>query len=171
MAEEQTSNGAAAAETTGGAQFAVQRIYIKDVSFESPNAPQVFAEQEQPKLQLNMAQTVNRVGEDNYEVVLTVTVTCTVGEKTVYLVEIKQAGVFLASGFDERNLDYVLATQCPAIIYPYARQTVSDLIQGGGFSPFYLQPLNFDALYQENLRRRAEQQAEGGSAAPEVGHA
>lgn len=157
MAEETAGNGAVAEETQG-AQFAVQRIYLKDVSFESPNAPQIFADPGSPQLQLNMGQTVNKVGEDLFDVQLTVTLTCKIEDRNVYLVEVKQAGLFLAKGFEERALDYVLATQCPAIIFPYARQVVSDLIQSGGFAPFYIQPLNFDALYQEQLRRRAQGQ-------------
>lgn len=165
---EQAENGAGA-DATNSAQFAVQRLYVKDVSFESPNAPQVFAEQNQPQLQMNMSQNVSALGDDTFEVVLALTLTCAVGEKTIYLAEVKQAGVFLVGGFDDRSRDIVLGSQCPNILYPYARQIVSDLIQSGGFPPFYLQPLNFDALYTEQLRRRAEQQQ--AVAGPEAGNA
>lgn len=170
MAEQAENGAAAGADTSTGAQFAVQRLYVKDVSFESPNAPQVFTEQNQPKLQMNMSQNVTALGEDTFEVVLALTLTCAVEEKTVYLAEVKQAGVFLVNGFDDRSKDFVLGSQCPNILYPYARQVVSDLIQSGGFPPFYLQPLNFDALYNEQLRRRAEQQVQVATG-PEAGNA
>ncbi len=167
MAENE-SNGAAvaAAENASGAQFAIQRLYVKDVSFESPAAPGVFTEQGQPQLQLNMNQSVSGLGDDNYEVVLALTLTCTLAEKTVYLAEVKQAGVFTARGFDERSLDFVLGSQCPHILYTYGRQVVSGLVSDGGFPPFYLQPINFEALYAEQLRRRVEQAQ--GTAQPAV---
>lgn len=171
MAEQEAGNGGATSENQTGVQFAIQRLYLKDVSFESPGAPQIFTEQAQPQLQLNMSQNVNALGDDNYEVVLALTLTCNAGEKTVYLVEVKQAGVFLVRGLDDRGRDYVLGSQCPTILYPYARQAVSDLIQGGGFPPFHLQPLNFEALYQEQLRRRAGQQQAGAAPAADAGNA
>ncbi|MFC4727434.1 protein-export chaperone SecB [Coralloluteibacterium thermophilus] len=175
MADE-TTNGAAAATDNAqqqGAQFAVQKIYLKDVSFEAPNAPQIFNEQGQPNLQLNLSQAVNSPGQDVYEVSLTLTLTCTVGEKNAYLVEVTQAGIFTLAGFEPRVLDAMLGTQCPGILFPYARQAITDLVQGGGFPPFFLQPINFDALYAESLRRRAEQQQAQGESAqqPPAGNA
>ncbi len=98
------------------------------------------------------------MAENVYEVVLTVTVTCKLAEKTAYLAEVQQAGVFGMSGFDMANRDAVLATYCPNVLFPYARQIVSDLIQNGGFPPFLLQPINFEALYAEQMRRRADGQ-------------
>ncbi len=152
MAENTPSNGAG--ET--GAQLSLQKVYIKDASFEVPGAPQIFQEQGQPQVQLNLQQQVGVLGENVYEVVLTVTVTCKVEEKTAYLAEVQQAGVFGVSGFDAQSRDTVLATYCPNVLFPYARQVVSDLIQNGGFPPFLLQPINFEALYAENARRQAE---------------
>ncbi len=159
------------ADQAGQAQFTVQKIYIKDVSFEAPNTPGVFNEAGQPALNMNLNQKVARLEEGVFEVVLGITLTCTIGEKNVYLAEIEQAGVFGLAGFDERNLDMMLGTYCPNVLFPYVRQSISDLITNGGFPPFYMQPINFEALYAEGLRRRAEGQpgssvqiAEGGNA-------
>jgi preprotein translocase subunit SecB len=154
---EESLNGAAAPAEANGPQFSVEKIYVKDVSFEVPNAPQVFSEPAQPQLQMNLNQRVQRVGEGAFEVVLGVTLTCTAGEKTAYLAEVQQAGIFGLAGFDEATLDGMLGTHCPNILYPYIRQTISDLIQAGGFPPFLLQPINFEALYAEGLRQRAQQ--------------
>ena len=153
MADEITqANGAAAA----GAQLSLQKVYIKDASFEVPGAPQIFQDQGQPQIQLNLSQQVGTLANDVYEVVLTVTVTCKLAEKTAYLAEVQQAGVFGLSGFDNQNREAVLATYCPNVLFPYARQAVSDLIQNGGFPPFLMQPINFESLYAEQMKRRAE---------------
>jgi preprotein translocase subunit SecB len=151
MADEITNGNAAA-----GAQLSLQKVYIKDVSFEVPGAPQIFQEQGQPQIQLNLSQQIGGLAENVYEVILTVTVTCKLAEKTAYLAEVQQAGVFGMSGFDEQNRDAVLATYCPNVLFPYARQIVSELIQNGGFPPFLMQPINFEALFAEQARRRAE---------------
>jgi preprotein translocase subunit SecB len=154
-----------------GAQFTVEKIYVKDVSFEAPNAPQVFNENGTPQLNMNLNQKVGRLEGDMFEVVLGVTLTCMLNDKTVYLAEVEQAGVFGLAGFDDRTLDLMLGTYCPNVLFPYVRQQVSDLITAGGFPPFYMQPINFEALYAEGLRRRSEatsgasvQMSEGGNA-------
>jgi preprotein translocase subunit SecB len=152
------ANGAAEEQ---GAQLNVQKIYVKDVSFEAPNAPQVFQEQGQPRVELNITQKVGQVAENVYEVVLGATVTCTVNEKNAYLAEVQQAGIFVAQGFEPGQLDAVLGSYCPHVLFPYARQVVSDLIQAGGFPPFLLQPINFEQVYAESQRRRAESQQQG----------
>ena len=168
MAEQDTAPNGAAVPTENapaGAQFTVEKIYLKDVSFEAPGAPQVFTEQGQPQLQMNLSQKAQRVAENAWEVVLGVTLTCTIAEKTAYLAEVQQAGVFGLVGFDERALDAMLGTHCPNTLYPYVRQAIGDLIQGGGFPPFLLQPINFESLYAESLRQRAQQaQGNGGLA-------
>jgi preprotein translocase subunit SecB len=143
-----------------GAQFTVEKIYVKDVSFEAPNAPQVFNESGAPQLNMNLNQKVGRLDGEMYEVVLGVTLTCMLNEKTVYLAEVEQAGVFGLAGFDERTLDMMLGTYCPNVLFPYIRQQISDLITAGGFPPFYMQPINFEALYAEGLRRRSENAAQ-----------
>ena len=159
---DETTNGAAAPAAAGPA-FTIEKIYVKDVSFESPNAPAVFNEAVQPELQLNLNQKVQRLSDNAYEVVLGVTLTCTTGEKTAYVAEVQQAGVFGLVGLEPQAVDVLLGTQCPSILFPYVRTLVSDLIQAGGFPPFYLQPINFEALYAETLRQRA-QQGEGETA-------
>ena len=163
---DETTNGAAAPaapQEAAGPVFSVEKIYVKDVSFESPNSPAIFSEGGQPDLQLNLNQRVQRLNENLFEVSLRVTLTCKVGEKTAYVVEVDQAGAFAMVGLQPQAIDVLLGTQCPHILFPYARQLVSDLIQAGGFPPFLLQPINFDALYGETLRQR-QQQAEAGGA-------
>ena len=162
MSEPDTLNGSGNGAEPTGPSFTVEKLYIKDVSFEAPGTPQVFNEAGQPQLQMNLNQRVQRLSDTAYEVVLGVTLTCTIAEKTAYLAEVQQAGVFGLVGFDEVTLDAMLGTHCPNALYPYARQAISDLIQGGGFPPFLLQPINFESLYAEGLRQRAEQDKNGG---------
>ena len=157
MSEEITNGAAAPVDAATGPAFTVEKIYVKDVSFESPNAPTIFNDQVQPELQLNLNQQVQRLGENAFEVVLAVTLTCQAGERTAYVAEVKQAGVFGLVGLDPQSIDVLLGTQCPNILFPYVRQLVSDLIQAGGFPPFFLQPINFEGLYAETLRQRQEQ--------------
>ncbi|GHA81683.1 protein-export chaperone SecB [Cognatilysobacter bugurensis] len=152
------ANAMTDAADENGPAFTVEKLYLKDVSFEVPGAPAVFNESAQPQLQMNLNQSVQRLNDNAYEVVLGITLTCTANDKSLYLVEVKQAGVFGLTGFDAQTLDAMLGTHCPNVLYPYARQTISDLIQAGGFPPFFLQPINFDALYAEGLRQRAQQQ-------------
>ena len=150
---EEALNGAAPAAAT----FSLEKIYVKDVSFEAPNAPQVFNEAGQPDLQMNLNQRVQRLSDNVFEVVLGITLTCNVAGKTAYLAEVQQAGVFQIAGFEEAGTDAMLGTQCPNVLYPYAAANVSHLIQAGGFPPFFMQPINFEALYGETLRQRAAQ--------------
>ena len=165
---DETLNGAvtpAADAQPQGATFTVEKLYVKDLSFEAPNAPQVFNEQGQPDLQMKLSQKVQRLGDTAFEVGLSITLTCTVNGRTAYLAEVEQAGVFGLAGFDDQSLDAMLGTHCPTILYPYARQVIGDLIQAGGFAPFLLQPINFEALYAEGLRQRMEQAQGQGDAA------
>ena len=159
MSEDIANGAATPADETAlqGASFSVEKIYTRDVSFESPNAPAVFNEQVQPELSMNLNQRVAQLNDSAFEVVLGVTLTCKAGDKTAYLAEVQQAGVFGLAGFDPAGLDAMLGAQCPAILYPYARSAISDLVSNGGFPPFYLQPINFEGLYAETLRQRQEQ--------------
>lgn len=171
MAEENANGAAGAAEAANAPQFALQRLYVKDASFEAPNVPQIFQEQGQPSLQLNLGQKVTALAEGVFEVVLTVSLTCTVNEKNAYLAEVQQAGIFTVAGFDAQNTDALLGTYAPNVLFPYARRVISDLIQDGGFPPYLLQPINFDQVYAEALRRR-QQQVEGQAAnSPDAGNA
>ena len=156
---EPVTNGAA--PEANGPSFSVEKIYAKDVSFEAPGAPQVFSEPAQPNLEMQLNQRVQRLNEQLFEVVLSVTLTCKAADKTIYLAEVHQAGLFGLAGFDDQTLDAMLGVHCPNILYPYARQSISDLIQAGGFPPFLLQPINFEGLYAEGVRQRAQQSALG----------
>ena len=157
MSEENTNGVVPADEAANGPAFTIEKIYVKDVSFESPNSPVIFNENVQPDLQLNLNQKVQRLSDTAFEVVLGVTLTCKAGDKTAYVAEVQQAGVFGLIGLEPQAIDVLLGTQCPNILFPYVRSMVSDLIQAGGFPPFYLQPINFEGLYAETLRQRQQQ--------------
>lgn len=165
---DETTNGAALPAEASSPAFTVEKIYVKDVSFEVPGAPAIYNDNVQPELQLNLNQNVQRLTENVFEVVLAVTLTCKAGDKTAYVAEVKQAGVFGIAGLDAPSIDGLLGTQCPHILFPYVRQMLSDLIQAGGFPPFFLQPINFDGLYAETLRQRAAQGETGQLAGAET---
>ncbi len=150
------ANGAA--DQSQVAQVAIQKIYVKDASFEAPNAPMIFQDPGQPNIQLNLNQKVQTLGDNVYEVVLTVTLTCKVNDKTAYLAEVQQAGIFGMVGFDPATLHAMLGTFAPNALFPYARQAISTLVLDGGFPPFVLQPVNFDQIDAETMRRRAQEQ-------------
>ncbi len=140
-------------------QLMLQKIYVKDVSFEAPNAPQIFQEvselNEAPQVQLNLTQRATGLGSDMYEVVLSLTLTCTVNDRTAYLAEVHQAGLFGIAGFSDIDHASIIGSYCPNLLFPYARHVISALVQEGGFPPFLLQPINFEALYAEQQRRVA----------------
>ena len=148
------ANGNGAAET--GPQLTVQKVYVKDASFEAPGAPHIFQEQGQSRVELNLGQKAQQLAPNVYEIVLTITVTCKTGEKTAYLAEVQQAGIFGLAGFDPQQLDMVIGTYCPHVVFPYARQAISYLIEQGGFPPFLMQPINFEQIYADNLKRRQQ---------------
>ncbi|HWT14496.1 MAG TPA: protein-export chaperone SecB [Patescibacteria group bacterium] len=150
------ANGAADQQQM--AQIAIQKIYVKDASFEAPNAPMIFQDSGQPNIQLNLNQKVQTIGDNVYEVVLTVTLTCKISDKTAYLAEVQQAGIFSLIGFDQATLHGMLGTFAPNTLFPYARQAISALVLDGGFPPFVLQPVNFDQIYADTMRRRAQEQ-------------
>lgn len=156
MAEENTI---AANEAENAPTMSLQKIYVKDVSFEAPNAPDVFQEQGQPEIKMNLNQKVKKIAEDIYEVVLTITVTCKINDKTAYLAEVHQAGIFGLKNFEEAIMHQTLGSYCPGVLFPYARQSVSELVMNGGFQPLLLQPVNFDQLYAQQMQQ-AQQQAQ-----------
>jgi preprotein translocase subunit SecB len=162
MAEEQNPQAVNPQDAGPGGQFQIQKLYAKDVSFEIPNAPQVFQEAGQAEVKLNLSQRVQDLGEDNHEVVLTVTVTATVGEKTAYLAEVAQAGIFLVKGLNDQTMHAVINTLCPNTLFPYARTTIANLVADGGFPPLTLQPINFEQLYAQRMQQMAAQQQAGG---------
>ncbi len=135
-------------------QFAIQKIYLKDVSFESPNSPQAFTEGDwQPKINVQINSSNSVIAQDTYEVVLDITVTADQNEKTAFLAEVKQAGIFTIAGFPEENLGGMVGAFCPESLFPYAREAISELISKGGFPPLYLAPVNFNALYTQQLQQ------------------
>lgn len=138
-------------------QFGIQRIYVKDVSFESPNAPNIFAENWTPQINVGLATDVRDVGNGNKELALKVTVDAKHEGKTVFLAEVVQAGVFTVQGFTEEETDQVMRIGAANVVFPYARETVSDLITRGSFPQFMLQPVNFEALYAQQQQQRAAQ--------------
>jgi preprotein translocase subunit SecB len=138
-------------------QFGIQNIYVKDISFETPNSPHIFTEQWKPQLELELSNNINPLNEGVYEVVLNITATVKAGEKTAFLVEVHQAGIFAMSGFQEDKLLYMLNSYCPTVLFPFARETISNLVTRGGFQSLWLAPINFDALYAQQLQQKQQQ--------------
>lgn len=137
--------------------FAIEKLYVKDLSVEVPNAPAVFAEQHNPEVGIQLKTAAQALGDEAYEVILTVTITAKAEEKTLFLVEVSQSGIFRVRNVPAENLEPLLSIACPNILFPYAREVVSDAVSRAGFMPVVLQPVNFEALYAA----RAQQQAEG----------
>ncbi len=159
MTEENKTAAPQAGNPENAPIMSLQKIYIKDVSFETPNAPEIFNEKGQPEIKMNLNQKVKKIADDTYEIVLAVTVTCKILEKTAYLVEVQQAGIFSLANFEENILHQTLGSYCPNVLFPYARQMISDLVMNGGFQPLLLQPVNFDQLYAQQMQQ-AQAQAE-----------
>ena len=148
--------------------FGIEKIYLKDMSLEVPNAPQVFFEREAPQVEVNMHNEASGLPQEGlFEVVLTVTVTAKIEERTIFLVECAQAGIFQIRNIPQPDLEAVLATLCPNTLLPYAREAVASLIQRAGFPPVTLQHMNFDLVYQQRLQQLQEQQ-QAGAAAPQT---
>jgi preprotein translocase subunit SecB len=146
-------------------RLSVVKIYVKDFSFESPQAPAIFnAKEWAPSTNLNLRSSHSPVGDTLHEVVLTITVEAKEkeGDKTIFLVELQQAGAFDISGYEKEEIGVLIGSFCPGVLYPYAREAIAGIIQKGGFPEFVLQPINFDALYQQSLQ---QQQAEAAKAA------
>ena len=136
-------------------EFGIHSIYLKDVSFEAPNSPEVFKTQFQPEIQMNLNIDTNALEENVYEVVLAVTVTAKANDKSAFLVELQQAGVFTLKGFDDENLGPMLGIYCPNVLFPYARESVANLVTKGGFPQLLLEPVNFESLYAQHMQENA----------------
>lgn len=141
-------------------QFLVQRIYTKDLSFEAPNSPAVFNENWQPEINIGLGSEIQKMAEDLFELVLRVNVEAKHDDKTVFLVEVHQAGIFKIQGFSAEETDAVLGVAAPNVLFPYAREAVSDLVSRGSFPQFVLQPVNFEAMYAQQRQARAQQAAQ-----------
>jgi preprotein translocase subunit SecB len=146
-------------------QFSVQRIYIKDVSFESPSTPEVFKKQWQPKVSVDLNTKSNPIDEEgNFEVVLAITITAKIDENTAFLIEVHQAGIFFIRGFQDEDLRRVLGTAAPNVLFPYARETIDSLCVKGAFPAIMLAPVNFEAVYQQALAQSKNAPADGSAA-------
>ena len=143
--------------------FSIEKLYLKDLSVEVPNAPEIFLEPDAPQVEIQLQTNGRNLGSGAYEVVLTVTVTARIGEKTVFLVEIGQAGIFRIFNVPDENLEPLIAVACPNILFPYAREVVSDAVTRSGFSPVVLQPVNFEGMYMARLQEAEAQAAATGA--------
>ncbi len=162
MSDENNNELNAAAKTEP--QFAIQRVYTKDVSFETPNSPAIFQKEWKPEIKLDLDTRSNKLADDTYEVVLAVTVTATVEGQTAFLAEVQQAGIFTISNLPEAQLAHTIGAFCPTTLFPYARETVASLVNRGSFPQFNLSPVNFEALFASYVQQR---QAEAKVNAPE----
>ncbi|MEN8129142.1 MAG: protein-export chaperone SecB [Pseudomonadota bacterium] len=148
------------AQSSGQQQvFEIQKIFQKDISFEAPNSPQIFTQEWKPDTNVQITTESKKLEENVQEVVLNITVTTKSGDKTAYLVEIQQAGIFTMKGFAEQQLGHLLGSYCPNILFPFARELVAELIAKGGFPHLLLAPVNFDALYaqhQQHLKQEVQ---------------
>ncbi len=150
-----------AEEQAAEKRLSIGKIYLKDFSFESPQAPHVFRQSDwKPTTDLNLRSGHTAIGDDQHEIVLTLTVEAKTEDKTVFLVELQQAGLFEIAGYEGEELGAIIGSFCPNILFPYARETIASLIQKGGFPEFVLQPINFDALYLQSKQQQASAQAE-----------
>jgi len=159
MADDNNQAQAAAQGEQQEPQFIIQRIYVKDVSFEAPNSPAVFTEEWKPDTNLDLNTNVNHLPNNNFEVELSLTINVKSNEKTAFLVEVKQAGVFFINGYPADHLNHLLAAYCPNILFPYAREVIAGLVSKGSFPEMHLSPINFDALYAKRLQEQQAQAA------------
>lgn len=168
MAEDNQPNEAAAQpEAAQGPQFSIQRIYTKDISFESPNAPAMFQKEWKPEVQLDLDTKSNPLGENLYEVTLSVTVTAKIGEETAFLCEVQQAGIFMIGEMPEQNKAQMIGAFCPNTLFPYARETISNLVNRGTFPPLNLAPVDFNSIFAAYMQKRAQQAQDAQDQAPQ----
>lgn len=150
---DQQVNGAADQQAQG-LQFAIQRIFVKDISFEAPNAPAIFRKEWKPEVKLDLDTRSEKLDDNTYQVILSLTVTTTVGGETAFLCEVQQAGIFSIGALEDAQLAHMLASFCPNVLFPYAREAVSNLVNRGTFPQLNLAPVNFDALFAQYLQKR-----------------
>jgi preprotein translocase subunit SecB len=141
-------------------QFEIQRIYIKDISYEAPHTPHTFVEEWKPEVQLNLETKSNRIQDDVHEVILSITATVNSNKKPAFLIEVHHAGIFLITGLPSDELRQMLGSFCPSILFPYAREVISDIVMRGGFPQLILAPVNFDALYAQHMEDQKKQNAQ-----------
>lgn len=150
------TNNAAATNEENGPQFSLQRIYVRDLSFEAPKSPAIFRQEWTPSVSLDLNTRQKPLEGDFYEVVLTLSVTVNNGDEVAFIVEVQQAGIFLIKGLDDASMSHTLGAFCPNILFPYAREAIDNLVVRGSFPALMLAPVNFDALYAQELQRMQE---------------
>ena len=155
---EQANNGAAVENE--GPQFSLQRIYVKDLSFEAPKSPEIFRQEWAPSVALDLNTKHKALEGDFHEVVLTLSVTVKTGEEIAFIAEVQQAGIFLIKGLDAASMSHTLGAFCPNILFPYAREALDSLVTRGSFPALMLSPVNFDALYAQELQRQQQATAQ-----------
>jgi len=153
-------------QTNEERKFELQRIYTKDISFETPNSPGIFTLDWKPENNLSLNSEVQNLGGDAFEITLSVTVTAKLEDKVAFLVEVKQAGIFTIGNFPNNEMGPMLGAYCPNILFPYAREAISDLVTRGGFPPLLLAPVNFDQLFAQHM----QQQQAAQESSPEETH-
>lgn len=160
MAKENSaaSNEAAQADQDTQPGFGIEKLYVKDASIEVPGAPHIFTERTAPQVSVELGNSAQKLDEGIFEVSIKVTVTAKMDEKTAFLVEVTQAGIFAVRNVPEENLEVIIAVTCPNILFPYAREAVSDMVTRAGFAPVLLNPINFEALYMQQ-KQQAEHAA------------
>lgn len=147
----------AASQEQAQPEFSVQRIYVKDASFEAPNTPTAFTKDWAPHTNMELNARTTKLNEEHYEVVLTITVTVTNAEETAFLIEVQQGGLFRIAGLEGQQLQHALGAFCPNMLFPYARETVDSLAVKGGFHALMLAPVNFDSLFAEQMQKQQEE--------------
>ena len=157
MAEDQVAATQENSEQDQQPAFGIEKIYVKDLSLEIPNAPQIFIQREAPQVSIELGNSTSMLEEGVFEVVITVTVTSKIEDKTGFLVEVAQAGIFQIRNVPAENIEMIAAVTCPNILFPYARQTVSDIVTRAGFPPVLLNPINFEALYAQQKQQQTQQ--------------
>jgi len=134
-------------------QFMIQKIYTKDISFETPSSPEIFREEWKPELDLQLTNEYKQLDDDNHDVTLVATVTAKLGDKTAFLIEVKQSGIFSLIGYSNEEIAPLIGNHCPTILFPYIREVISDIVLKGGFPQLVLAPVNFDALYMNQVEQ------------------
>ena len=168
MTDQADSNPQATGNQQQAPQFSIQKIYVKDISFEAPNLPEMFSVEYKPEVKMEMNSKSRQVNDDHYEVVLSVTLSAEIGEKTAFLVEVQQAGLFFIKNFTEQQVHQLLGAAGPEALYPYVREVVSSLIGKAGFPSIQLAPVNFMGLYMERMQQVQAEQADAAAASSET---
>jgi len=166
---EETKNAANGQAEPVQAGFAIQKIYLKDISFETPLGLDAFTKSWQPNVQQDLNVQVTPVQENLFEVVLLLTITARIDDKVVFLIEVKQGGLFAITGIEGIQLSHAINTLCPQILFPYARETIDSILTRGGFPPLMLAPINFEAVFAQAMMQ-AQQNEEGAGSSPETAH-